>query len=81
MTAPSTATGVESRLSIPRDCHDPMIAGVLSSILITPASSVAMYAIPNLVAISLILSESNPSDSEYVSMILLELNLLKTGAK
>ena len=64
MTSPSTATGVESRLSTPRDCHDPMIAGVLRSILITPASSVAMYATPNLVAISRVMSESSPSDSE-----------------
>ena len=45
---------------------------MLRSILITPASSVAMYAIPNLVAMSLILSESSPSDSENVPITLFE---------
>ena len=42
----STATGVASKLSAPRDCHEPMIAISYRLIRITPASGVAMYAKP-----------------------------------
>ena len=44
--SPSTATGVAWRLSAPRDCHDPRTETSNKSILMTPASGVAMYAMP-----------------------------------
>ena len=65
--SPSTATGVASKSSAPRDCQDPMIVEVDNSTRITPLSGVAMYAIPNLVVTELTKSESSPSEVVIVS--------------
>ena len=65
--SPSTATGVASKSSAPRDCQEPRIVEVDNSTRITPLSGVAIYAIPNLVVTALTKSESSPSEVVIVS--------------
>ena len=66
--SPSTATGVSSRLSAPRDCQEPRIETSYRLTLMTPASGVAMYAMPYLVATCVTMSESNPSSVVMTSI-------------
>ena len=63
--------GAASRLSAPSDCHEPSICRAIRSILMSPLSDVAAYAIPYLVATSVTKSESRPSvvSSTSISVI------------
>ena len=69
---PSIAIGAASKLSAPRDFQDDNMDNSCKSILITPSSGVATYAMPYRVTTSLMKSESKPSCSVIISESVIE---------